>query len=115
MNDILAITESPSRDDALLAELATRDADKVTLLMPGSRPESDPESSHRMAELVARIEFVTDATVVGVGADGDVIQRDDYDQVVHAGAPSEPSLLARLGIRLERRGASRTGFKPAMR
>lgn len=115
MNEILAITESPSRDDALLAELATRDADSVTLLMPGCRPESDPESSHRMAELVARVEFVTDATVVGVAAAGDAIHHDDYDQVVHAGAPSETTLLSRLGIRLDRRGATRTGLSPATR
>ena len=113
MNEILAVTESPSRDDALLAELATREADRVTVLMPGCRPESDPEAAHRMAELVARVEFVTDATVVGMAADDDAIFRDDYDQVVHAGAPSEVSLLTRLGIRLDRRGATR--LRPALR
>lgn len=114
MKEILAITEAPERDQVLLAELALRDADKVTILMPGCRPEADTESSNRLAELVARAEFVTDATVVGMGATEVAIERSDFDDVIHAGAPSQPSLLERLGITLTRRGASRSPLRPAL-
>lgn len=115
MKEILAITEAPDRDHVLLAELASRNADKVTILMPGCRPESDTESANRLAELVARAEFVTDAIVVGMAATDVSIDRSDYDAVVHAGAPTQRSLLSRLGIELTGRGAARSPLRPALR
>ena len=65
MNDILAITADPQSDDVLVSELAAADADRVTVFLPGCRPERDAQSAHRLVELVAKIEFVTGATVVG--------------------------------------------------
>ena len=107
MNDILAITADSQSDDVLVSELAAADADRVTVFLPGCHPESDAESAHRLAELVAKIEFVTGAAVVGVAGTPDVVDHDDFDRVVHAAAPSQPSLLSRLGIKLERSGARR--------
>lgn len=107
MNDILAITADPESDDVLVSELAGTNTDRVTVLLPGCRPESDPESANRLAELVARIEFVTGAAVSGVAGAPEAIEHTDYDRVVHAAAPSQPSLLERLGIRLDGAGASR--------
>ena len=107
MTDILAITADAQSDDVLVSELASADADRVTVLLPGCRPESDAEAAHRLAGLVARIEFVTGAAVTGVAGDPANVDHADYDDVVHAAAPSEPSLLTRLGIRLERSGARR--------
>ena len=69
MNDILAITADPQSDDVLVSELAAADADRVTVLLPGCRPESDPEAADRLAELVTRIELVTGAAVTGLAGD----------------------------------------------
>ncbi len=107
MNDILAITADPDSDDVLISELAGSDADRVTVLMAGCRPERDEEAAGRLADLVRRIELVTDAAVVGLAGDPARVAHADYDAVVHAAAPSEPSLLTRLGIKLERSGARR--------
>jgi len=107
MNDILAITADSQSDDVLVSELAAADADRVTVFLPGCRPESDAESAHRLAELVAKIEFATGAAVVGVAGTPDVVNHDDFDRVVHAAAPSQHSLLSRLGIKLDSVGARR--------
>jgi len=107
MNDILAITADPKSDDVLVSELAGSGAERVTVLLPGCRPESDAESADRLAELVTRLQLSTGAAVTGVAGDPAHVDHDDYDQVVHAAAPAEPSLLARLGIKLERSGARR--------
>ena len=52
MNDILAITADPASDDVLISELAGSDADRVTVLMAGCRPESDEQSARRLMDLV---------------------------------------------------------------
>ena len=107
MNDILAITADPASDDVLISELAGSDADRVTVLLAGSRPETDESSARRLLDLVQRVELVTGAAVVGLAGDPSHVDHGDYEGVVHAAAPSEPSLLARLGIKLERSGARR--------
>ena len=107
MNDILAITADPQSDDVLVSELAGSGADRVTVLLPGCLPEHDAESARRLAELVTRLELTTGAAVTGLAGDPAQVDHTDYDQVVHAAAPSEPSLLVRLGIKLERSGARR--------
>jgi hypothetical protein len=105
MNDILAITADPDSDDVLISELAGSGADRVTVLLAGCRPEGDEQSARRLLDLVRRAELVTNAAVVGLAGDPAHVDHSDYDDVVHAAAPSEPSLLARLGIKLERSGA----------
>ena len=107
MNDILAITADPQSDDVLVSELAGTPADRVTVLLPGCRPESDAEAADRLAVLVTRLQLTTGAAVTGVAGDPAQVDHADYDHVVHAAAPAEPSLLARLGIKLERSGARR--------
>ena len=107
MNDILAITADPASDDVLISELAGSGADRVTVLMAGCRPENDEQSARRLMDLVRRVELVTDGPVIGLAGDPAYVDHADYDGVVHAAAPSEPSLLARLGIKLERSGARR--------
>jgi len=107
MNDILAITADPDSDDVLISELAGSDADRVTVLMAGCRPEHDEEATRRLVDLVQRVELVTDAAVIGLAGDPTGVDHADYDDIVHAAAPSEPSLLTRLGIKLERSGARR--------
>lgn len=107
MNDILAITADPASDDVLVSELAGSTADRVTVLLGGCRPESDEESARRLVHLVRRVELVTDAAVTGLAGDPSTVHHADYDDVVHAAAPSQPSLLTRLGIKIERSGARR--------
>jgi hypothetical protein len=107
MNDILAITADRQSDDVIVSELAGSRADRVTVLLPGCRPESDPEAADRLTELVTRVQLTTGAAVTGLAGDPSMIDHADYDDVVHAAAPSEPSLLTRLGIKLERSGARR--------
>lgn len=107
MTDILAITADPDSDDVLISELAGSRADRVSVLLAGCRPEADEDSAHRLIDLVRRIELVTGAAVTGLAGAPDAVVHEDYDRVVHAAAPSQPSLLERLGIRLDGRGARR--------
>ena len=107
MNDMLAITADPDSDDVLVSELAGSKADRVTVLIAGCRPELDSDAAVRLVELVRRVELVSGAAVTGLAGDPAGIDYDLYDGVVHAAAPSEPSLLTRLGIKLERSGAHR--------
>jgi hypothetical protein len=68
MNEILAVAQSPEHDDALVAQLAGRSPDRVTVLLADRRLESDPASERRLAELIVRAERATGAVVVGVAA-----------------------------------------------
>jgi hypothetical protein len=68
MNEILAVAQSPEHDDALVAELARRSPDRVTVLLTDRRLEADSASEHRLAELIVRAERATGAVVVGVAA-----------------------------------------------
>ncbi len=107
MRDILAITADPQSDDVLVSELAGSRSDRVTVLLAGCRPESDAEAARRLVNLVTRVELSTGAAVTGLAGDPGAVDHSDYHHVVHAAAPSEPSLLTRLGIKLERSGAHR--------
>jgi hypothetical protein len=73
MNDILAVAQSPEHDDDLVAELAERAPDRVTILLADRRLD-DPASEARLAELIARAERATGAVVVGVAAPDGAIE-----------------------------------------
>ena len=94
MNDILAITADPASDDVLISELAGSGADRVTVLLAGSHPENDETSARRLLDLVQRVELVTrvqlttGAAVTGLAGDPSMVDLADYDDVVHAAAPS---------------------------
>ena len=67
MNEILAVA-TPEHDEALVAELARRSPDRVTVLLADRRLEDDPACEPRLAELITRAERATGAVVVGVAA-----------------------------------------------
>jgi hypothetical protein len=68
MNEILAVAQSPEHDDALVAQLADRSPDRVTVLLADRRLEADPAAEERLASLIVRAERATGAIVVGVAA-----------------------------------------------
>lgn len=104
MNEILAIADDPAHDDALLAKLSRREADRVTMLIADPAAAERPEGAQRMAELLSRAEWVTGAVVVGVAAPADALDSRMFETVVHASAPSPIRRRWRLrsGSRRER-------------
>ncbi len=80
----------------------------MTVLLPAdAAPSPTPRPPTGSPDLVTRVQLATGAAVTGLAGDPSDVDHADYDDVVHAAAPSEPSLLARLGIKLERSGARR--------
>ena len=84
MNEILAVAQSPEHDDALVAELAGRTPDRVTVLLADRRLD-DPATEARLAELIARAERATGAVVVGVAAPDGTVQARHASVVQGAG------------------------------
>lgn len=84
MNEILAVAQSPEHDDALVAELAGRTPDHVTVLLADRRLD-DPATEARLAELIARAERATGAVVVGVAAPDGTVQARHASVVQGAG------------------------------
>lgn len=76
MSDLLAIFGPADSDVALLAEIEAYRADRVTVLLEEVDADwvhDESEIGHgarnRLAELMARIEFRTGATVLGLAGD----------------------------------------------
>ena len=93
MTEILAIAQAPEHDDALIAELSARRADRVTVLLADRRVEADPVADQRLAELVSRAEWVTGSVAVGVAAPDGALDEQPFASVLRAGRlAGEPAL-----------------------
>ena len=102
MNEILAIAHAPEHDEALLAELSRRTAERITILLCEQGAAEGPEGEQRMAELVCRAEWVTGAAAVGVAAPEDALDQRMFDTVVHAASPVRRRWRLRSSSRRER-------------
>jgi hypothetical protein len=89
MSDLLAIFGPSDTDAKLLQEIASWRPDRVTVLLEDggrdwavddSRPGRDRRD--RVAELMARIEQQTGATVVGLAGDSDQLLGWRFDRVI---------------------------------
>jgi hypothetical protein len=111
MNEILAVAQAPEHDDALIAQLSRRDADRVTVLVSQEVAEG-PEGEQRLAELVSRAEWVTGGVAVGLAAPAEALDGCPFETVVHASGVRRRWRL-RPGSRDER--ASGIALRPALR
>jgi hypothetical protein len=109
MNEILAIAHTPEHDDALVAALSRRKADRVTILIPETTGIDDDQ---RMAELVARAEWVTGGVAVGVAAHPDALDDRMFETVLHSSASSPVRRRWRLGSSSRRERASGLTLSP---
>jgi hypothetical protein len=89
MSDLLAIVGPSDTDAELLEEIANWRPDRVTVLLEdGDRDWALDDSlpgltrRDRIAELLARIEQRTGATVVGLAGDSDQLRGWRFDRVV---------------------------------
>ena len=81
MSDLLAIVGPSDTDAELLEEIANWRPDRVTVLLEdGDRDWATRRD--RIAELLARIEQRTGATVVGLAGDSDQLRGWRFDRVV---------------------------------
>src|ERR1035438_3982668 len=93
MSDLLAIVGPSDTDSQLLEEIANWRPDRVTVLLEdGDRDWAFDDSlpgldrRERIAELLARIEQQTGATVVGLVGDSDQLRGWRFDRVIAAHA-----------------------------
>jgi hypothetical protein len=94
MSDLLAIVGPADADERLLAEIARRRPNRVTVLVEtGDRDWATDESSSaratrdRLAELLHAIEQRTGAVVVGMAGDPDQLRGWRFDRVVGRSLP----------------------------
>jgi hypothetical protein len=93
MSDLLAIVGTSDTDSQLLEEIANWRPNRVTVLLEdGDRDWAFDDSlpgldrRERIAELLARIEQLTGATVVGLVGDSDQLRGWRFDRVIAAHA-----------------------------
>ena len=89
MSDLLAIVGPSDTDTQLLEEIASWRPDRVTVLLKdGDRDWALDDSlsgidrRDRIAQLLARIEQQTGATVVGLAGDSDQLRGWRFDRVI---------------------------------
>lgn len=89
MSDLLAIVGPSDTDAELLEEIANWRPDRVTVLLEDGDRDWGLDDSlpgltrrDRIAELLARIEQRTGATVVGLAGDSDQLRGWRFDRVV---------------------------------
>jgi D-serine deaminase-like pyridoxal phosphate-dependent protein len=95
MSDILAIVEQADSDEQLVAQIALRHPDRVTVLVEyGSLEEGQAEGnpragvlSDRLARLLAAIEQRTGAVVVGLAGSREQLRGWRFDRIVSAHGP----------------------------
>ncbi len=94
MSDLLAIVGPADADERLLAEIARRRPNRVTVLVESAdRDWATEESSaaratrDRLAELLYEIEQRTGAVVVGMAGDPDQLRGWRFDRVVGSSLP----------------------------
>lgn len=94
MSDLLAIVGPAQDDDELIAEIAQRRPDRVTVLVEqcGRDWASDDSEAgravrDRLAVLLSAIERRTGAVVVGLAGDRDQLNGWRFDRVVSGGVP----------------------------
>jgi hypothetical protein len=94
MSDLLAIVGPQESDEQLLAEIARRHPDRVTVLVEdgGADLAADESSSgralrDRLATLLRAIEQRTGAVVVGLAGNRSQLRGWRFDRVVGGGGP----------------------------
>ncbi|MBO0767897.1 MAG: hypothetical protein J2O48_04345 [Solirubrobacterales bacterium] len=94
MSDLLAIVDSTNEDDQLVAEIARRHPDRVTVLVEGDTPDWAEDDSargralrSRLAALLAAIEQGTGAVVVGLAGSRDQLKGWRFDRIIGGREP----------------------------
>jgi hypothetical protein len=94
MSDLLAIVGAQDSDEQLLAEIARRRPDRVTVLVEDGDPDLGGEDSSsggavrdRLAVLLRAIEQRTGAVVVGLAGSRSQLRGWRFDRVVGGGKP----------------------------
>lgn len=92
MSDILAIFDDSDSDEQLVAEIALRHPDRVTVLLEDGDPQLDESPrgralSDRLAKLLAAIEQRTGAVVVGLAGSREQLRGWRFDRIVGSHGP----------------------------